>query len=122
MGTVARAVFICIYIYLFRLLYILFTTSITQTGDKSLHHQQFLILLLKRFVSQVQTMCLPEELGEAEVTSLCYNADSVLYTGTNSGRVCMWDCRTRRCIMTWEADEGEIGETVARTGNTQVYG
>lgn len=55
-------------------------------------------------------MALPEEVGEAEVTSLCYNANFILFTGTNSGRVCVWDCNTRRCFMTWEADDGEIGE------------
>lgn len=55
-------------------------------------------------------MGLPEEIGEAEVTSLCYNANFILYTATNSGRVCVWDCNTHRCFMTWEADDGEIGE------------
>lgn len=53
---------------------------------------------------------MPEKIGEAEVTSLCYNTNSALFTGTNSGLVCVWDCNPRRCFMTWEADEGEIGE------------
>lgn len=55
-------------------------------------------------------MSLPEEIGEAEVTSLCYNTNFILYTGTNRGHVCVWDCNTQRCFMTWEADDGEIGK------------
>ncbi|XP_062848748.1 WD repeat-containing protein 90 [Trichomycterus rosablanca] len=70
---------------------------------------------------QVQTMGLPEEIGESEVTSLCYNSDSILYTGTNSGSVCLWDCNTHRCFMTWEADEGEIGVLLCR-GNRLLTG
>ncbi|XP_026782452.3 WD repeat-containing protein 90 isoform X1 [Pangasianodon hypophthalmus] len=63
---------------------------------------------------QVQTVGLPEEIGEAEVTSLCYSTNFILYTGTNSGRVCVWDCNTHRCFMTWEADDGEIGVLLCR--------
>lgn len=70
---------------------------------------------------QVQTMGLPEEIGEAEVTSLCYDANFILYTGTNSGRVCVWDCNTHRCFMTWEADDGEIGVLLCR-GNRLLTG
>ncbi|KAI5105705.1 WD repeat-containing protein 90 [Silurus meridionalis] len=70
---------------------------------------------------QVRAAGLPEEIGEAEVTSLCYNANLILYTGTNSGRVCVWDCSTHRCFMTWEADDGEIGVLVCR-GNRLLTG
>ncbi|XP_060777132.1 WD repeat-containing protein 90 isoform X2 [Neoarius graeffei] len=70
---------------------------------------------------QVQTVGLPEEIGEAEVTSLCYDANFILYTGTNSGRVCVWDCNTHRCFMTWEADDGEIGVLLCR-GNRLLTG
>lgn len=55
-------------------------------------------------------MCAPEEVGDVELTALCYNANSILFTGTNSGHVCAWDCNTQRCFMTWEADQGEIGQ------------
>lgn len=58
---------------------------------------------------QFQKVALPDEVEHAEVTSLCYNTRRILYTGTNSGRVCVWDCDTQRCFVTWEADEGEIG-------------
>ncbi|RXM28033.1 WD repeat-containing protein 90 [Acipenser ruthenus] len=63
----------------------------------------------------------PGELGEVELTALCYSADSILYTGTNSGRVCAWDSHTSRCFMTWEADEGEIGVLLCR-GNRVMSG
>ncbi|KAL0156261.1 hypothetical protein M9458_047507, partial [Cirrhinus mrigala] len=57
---------------------------------------------------QVQKVGLPDAVGQAEVTSLCYNTRHILYTGTNSGHVCVWDCNTQRCFVTWEADGGEI--------------
>ncbi|XP_053351396.1 WD repeat-containing protein 90 isoform X2 [Clarias gariepinus] len=63
---------------------------------------------------QVHPVDLPKEIGEAEVTSLCYSSNFILYTGTNGGRVCVWDCSTRRCFMTWEADDGEIGVLLCR--------
>uniref|UniRef100_A0A663LQT0 WD repeat-containing protein 90 n=1 Tax=Athene cunicularia TaxID=194338 RepID=A0A663LQT0_ATHCN len=56
----------------------------------------------------------PEVLGPVELTSLCYGADTLLYSGTNSGQICVWDTETSRCFMTWEADEGEIGVLVCR--------
>lgn len=59
-------------------------------------------------------MALPEEIGDVEVTCLCYSTNFILYTGTNSGRVCVWDCNSHRCFMTWEADDGEIGEEVKK--------
>ncbi|KAM6077548.1 WD repeat-containing protein 90 isoform 2-T2 [Theristicus caerulescens] len=56
----------------------------------------------------------PDVLGPVELTSLCYGADALLYSGTNSGQICVWDTETNRCFMTWEADEGEIGVLVCR--------
>ncbi|XP_009077103.1 PREDICTED: WD repeat-containing protein 90, partial [Acanthisitta chloris] len=54
----------------------------------------------------------PAMLGPVELTSLCYGADTLLYSGTNSGQICVWDTETNCCFMTWEADEGEIGVLV----------
>ncbi|XP_069726130.1 WD repeat-containing protein 90 [Phaenicophaeus curvirostris] len=54
----------------------------------------------------------PDVLGSVELTSLCYGADAVLYSGTNSGQICVWDTDTKSCFMMWEADEGEIGVLV----------
>lgn len=48
-------------------------------------------------------------LGPVELTSLCYGDGALLYSGTNSGHICVWDTETNHCFMTWEADEGEIG-------------
>ncbi|ROI16431.1 WD repeat-containing protein 90 [Anabarilius grahami] len=70
---------------------------------------------------QAQKVGLPDAVGQAEVTSLCYNTRRILYTGTNSGHVCVWDCNTQRCFVTWEADGGEIGVLVCR-GNKLVTG
>uniref|UniRef100_A0A8B9TZ83 WD repeat-containing protein 90 n=1 Tax=Anas platyrhynchos TaxID=8839 RepID=A0A8B9TZ83_ANAPL len=56
----------------------------------------------------------PAVLGPVELTSLCYGADTLLYCGTNSGQVCVWDTETNRCFMTWEADDGEIGVLLCR--------
>ncbi|RMC17874.1 hypothetical protein DUI87_05543 [Hirundo rustica rustica] len=56
----------------------------------------------------------PDVLGLVELTSLCYGADTLLYSGTNSGQICVWDTETKSCFMTWEADEGEIGVLVCR--------
>ncbi|XP_055662481.1 WD repeat-containing protein 90 isoform X3 [Falco peregrinus] len=56
----------------------------------------------------------PDMLGPVELTSLCYDADTLLYSGTNSGQICVWDTETNCCLMTWEADEGEIGVLVCR--------
>ncbi|XP_065114825.1 WD repeat-containing protein 90 [Paramisgurnus dabryanus] len=70
---------------------------------------------------QVQKVALPDEVEHAEVTSLCYNTRHILYTGTNSGRVCVWDCDTQRCFVTWEADEGEIG-VLKCSGNKLITG
>ncbi|XP_070962859.1 WD repeat-containing protein 90 [Oncorhynchus clarkii lewisi] len=70
---------------------------------------------------KVQRVCAPEEVGDVELTALCYNANSILFTGTNSGHVCAWDCNTQRCFMTWEADQGEIGVLLCR-GNRLLTG
>ncbi|CDQ58725.1 unnamed protein product [Oncorhynchus mykiss] len=70
---------------------------------------------------KVQRVCVPEEVGDVELTALCYNANSILFTGTNSGHVYAWDCNTQRCFMTWEADQGEIGVLLCR-GNRLLTG
>uniref|UniRef100_A0A803T0D0 WD repeat-containing protein 90 n=1 Tax=Anolis carolinensis TaxID=28377 RepID=A0A803T0D0_ANOCA len=51
----------------------------------------------------------PDAVGPAELTSLCYSTGCLLYTGTNTGQICAWDTETNRCFMTWEAVDGEIG-------------
>ncbi|XP_071427702.1 WD repeat-containing protein 90 [Pithys albifrons albifrons] len=56
----------------------------------------------------------PDVLGLVELTSLCYGADTLLYSGTNSGQICVWDTETNCCFMMWEADEGEIGVLLCR--------
>ncbi|XP_064528587.1 WD repeat-containing protein 90 isoform X6 [Pseudopipra pipra] len=56
----------------------------------------------------------PDVLGLVELTSLCYGANTLLYSGTNSGQICVWDTETNCCFMTWEADEGEIGVLLCR--------
>ncbi|MEJ1287549.1 WD repeat domain 90 [Cricetulus griseus] len=58
---------------------------------------------------QVHREPVPEELGASELTSLCYGASPLLYCGSSSGQVCVWDTGTSRCFLAWEADEGEIG-------------
>ncbi|KAM4623838.1 WD repeat-containing protein 90 [Polymixia lowei] len=63
---------------------------------------------------EVQRINTPVEVGEVELTALCYDNNSILYTATNRGHVCVWDCNTRRCFMTWEADQGEIGVLLCR--------
>ncbi|KAM9372410.1 WD repeat-containing protein 90 [Phaethornis superciliosus] len=63
----------------------------------------------------------PAVLGPVEMTSLCYGAEALLYSGTNSGQICVWDTETNCCFMTWEADEGEIGVLVCR-GDRLVSG
>ncbi|XP_047466070.1 WD repeat-containing protein 90 [Mugil cephalus] len=70
---------------------------------------------------KVQKVRAPEEVGEVELTSLCYHMDSFLFTGTNRGHVCVWDVNTQSCFMTWEADEGEIGVLLCR-GNRLLTG
>lgn len=58
---------------------------------------------------KVQSVRAPVEVGDVEMTALCYHGDSCLFTATNKGHVCVWDVSTQCCFMTWEADAGEIG-------------
>ncbi|VTJ61782.1 Hypothetical predicted protein [Marmota monax] len=51
----------------------------------------------------------PEEVGAVELTALCYGAAPLLYCGSSSGQVCVWDTCAGRCFLAWEADDGEIG-------------
>ncbi|TKS89948.1 WD repeat-containing protein 90 [Collichthys lucidus] len=61
---------------------------------------------------KVQRVNTPAEVGDVELTALCYHMESLLFTATNRGHVCVWDVNTQCCLMTWEADEGEIVGTV----------
>uniref|UniRef100_A0A667XFV9 WD repeat-containing protein 90 n=2 Tax=Myripristis murdjan TaxID=586833 RepID=A0A667XFV9_9TELE len=70
---------------------------------------------------KVQRVNPPAELGDVELTSLCYHTDSMLFTATNRGHVCVWDVNTQCCLMTWEADQGEIGVLLCR-GNCLLTG
>nr|XP_014980706.2 WD repeat-containing protein 90 isoform X2 [Macaca mulatta] len=58
---------------------------------------------------QVHREQVPETVGAGELTSLCYGAPPLLYCGTSSGQVCVWDTRAGRCFLSWEADDGGIG-------------
>uniref|UniRef100_A0A4W3J426 WD repeat domain 90 n=1 Tax=Callorhinchus milii TaxID=7868 RepID=A0A4W3J426_CALMI len=58
---------------------------------------------------KVHRVPVPDEVGLVELTALCYNTDSVLYTATSTGKVCAWDTQYNRCFMVWDADDGEIG-------------
>lgn len=62
---------------------------------------------------QVHREQVPETVGAGELTSLCYGAPPLLYCGTSSGQVCVWDTRAGRCFLSWEADDGGIGECPA---------
>ncbi|XP_015271116.1 PREDICTED: WD repeat-containing protein 90-like, partial [Gekko japonicus] len=70
---------------------------------------------------KVHRVPVPEAVGPVELTSLCYSAGCLLYSGTSSGQICAWDTETDRCFMTWEADEGEIG-VLQSHGNRLVSG
>uniref|UniRef100_A0A3Q2Y4U8 WD repeat-containing protein 90 n=1 Tax=Hippocampus comes TaxID=109280 RepID=A0A3Q2Y4U8_HIPCM len=61
------------------------------------------------------------EVGDVELTALCYHSDSLLFSATNRGHLCAWDIKTQSCFMTWEADEGEIGVLLCR-GNSLLTG
>ncbi|XP_030610813.1 WD repeat-containing protein 90 isoform X2 [Archocentrus centrarchus] len=63
---------------------------------------------------KVQRVKAPAEVGDVELTALCYHTDNFLFTATNRGHVCAWDVNAQRCLMTWEADEGEIGVLLCR--------
>ncbi|KAF5928623.1 hypothetical protein HPG69_007508 [Diceros bicornis minor] len=58
---------------------------------------------------QVHRERIPEEVGVGELTSLCYGATPLLYCGSSTGQVCVWDTHASRCFLAWEADDGEIG-------------
>ncbi|XP_047389218.1 WD repeat-containing protein 90 isoform X2 [Sciurus carolinensis] len=58
---------------------------------------------------QMHRAPIPEDVGAAELTSLCYGAAPLLYCGSSSGQVCVWDTGAGRCFLAWEADDGEIG-------------
>ncbi|XP_023044994.1 WD repeat-containing protein 90 isoform X2 [Piliocolobus tephrosceles] len=58
---------------------------------------------------QVHREQVPGTVGAGELTSLCYGAPPLLYCGTSSGQVCVWDTRAGRCFLSWEADDGGIG-------------
>lgn len=70
---------------------------------------------------KVHRVPVPDTIGQVELTSLCYGADCLLYSGTNTGQVCAWDTETNRCFMTWEADSGEIG-VLQSHGNRLISG
>nr|XP_033770291.1 WD repeat-containing protein 90 isoform X1 [Geotrypetes seraphini] len=70
---------------------------------------------------KIHNASVPDEVGTAELTSLSYNENFLLYCGTNTGRICVWDIKTSRCFMIWEADKGEIGVLLCR-GNRLVSG
>ncbi|KAM9336626.1 WD repeat-containing protein 90 [Symphorus nematophorus] len=70
---------------------------------------------------KVQRVKAPAEVGDVELTALCYHMDSFLFTTSNRGHVCVWDVNTQCCFMTWEADEGEIGVLLCR-GNRLLTG
>lgn len=55
-------------------------------------------------------MTAPAEVGDVELTALCYHMDSFLFTSTNKGHVCAWDVKTLSCFMIWEATKGDIGK------------
>ncbi|XP_037588185.1 WD repeat-containing protein 90 [Cebus imitator] len=58
---------------------------------------------------QVHREPVPEAVGTGELTSLCYGAPPLLYCGTSSGQVCVWDTSASRCFLAWEADNSGIG-------------
>ncbi|XP_029977706.1 WD repeat-containing protein 90 isoform X2 [Sphaeramia orbicularis] len=70
---------------------------------------------------KVQCVKAPAEVGDVEMTALCYHMDSYLFTSTNKGHVCVWDVKSLRCFMMWEADEGEIGVLQCQ-GNSLLTG
>ncbi|KAF6734778.1 WD repeat-containing protein 90 [Oryzias melastigma] len=63
---------------------------------------------------KIQRMSAPAEVGDVELTALCYHMDSFLFTSTNRGHVCAWDTNTQACVLIWEADDGEIGVLLCR--------
>ncbi|KAM6166359.1 WD repeat-containing protein 90 [Erethizon dorsatum] len=70
---------------------------------------------------QVHREPVPEEMGLVELTSLCYGDAPLLYCGSSSGQVCVWDTGAGHCFLVWEADDGEIGLLVC-SGSRLVSG
>ncbi|XP_028331789.1 WD repeat-containing protein 90 isoform X1 [Gouania willdenowi] len=70
---------------------------------------------------KVQRVDTPADVGKVELTSLSYHMDNFLFTGTNRGHVCAWDTNQQQCLMTWEADSGEIGALLCK-GNRLLTG
>ncbi|XP_026206822.1 WD repeat-containing protein 90 isoform X2 [Anabas testudineus] len=70
---------------------------------------------------KVQKVKAPAQVGDVVLTALCYHMNSLLFTATNKGHVCVWDTNTQCCFMTWDADEGEIGVLLCR-GNRLLTG
>ncbi|XP_047637035.1 WD repeat-containing protein 90 isoform X8 [Phacochoerus africanus] len=58
---------------------------------------------------QVHREPTPKEVGACELTSLCFGAVPLLYCGSHTGRLYVWDMRAGRCFLAWEADDGQIG-------------
>lgn len=58
---------------------------------------------------QVHRDPIPEEVAAGTLTSVCYGTVPLLYGGSNTGQVCVWDMQAHRCFLAWEADDGEIG-------------
>ncbi|XP_053413027.1 WD repeat-containing protein 90 isoform X3 [Nycticebus coucang] len=58
---------------------------------------------------QVRRESVPEAVGADELTSLCYGPLPLLYCGSSSGQVCVWDTRAGHCFLAWEADDSKIG-------------
>ncbi|XP_045400730.1 WD repeat-containing protein 90 [Lemur catta] len=58
---------------------------------------------------QVHREAVPEAVGVGELTSLCYGPRPLVYCGSSSGQVCVWDTHAGRCFLAWEADDSEIG-------------
>ncbi|KAM4715856.1 WD repeat-containing protein 90 [Anableps anableps] len=70
---------------------------------------------------KVQRVSAPPEVGDVELTALCFHVDSFLLTSTNRGHVCAWDINKQCCFMIWKADDGEIGVLLCR-GNRLLTG
>ncbi|KAK2509541.1 hypothetical protein MC885_005631 [Smutsia gigantea] len=51
---------------------------------------------------------IPKEVAAGELTSVCYGTVPLLYSGSNTGQVCVWNMQACHCFLTWEADDGEI--------------
>uniref|UniRef100_A0A8W4FM04 WD repeat domain 90 n=1 Tax=Sus scrofa TaxID=9823 RepID=A0A8W4FM04_PIG len=71
---------------------------------------------------QVHREPTPEEVGACELTSLCFGAAPLLYCGSHTGRLCVWDMRADRCFLAWEADDGQIGGLLLSGGERLVSG